>query len=444
MFARTNNPYYSYHTTTNNYNRSTRREKVPLVILNNNSHHQPKKCYYDNPLLKYKTYQQHFVDMNTIVQKNIIYDRTETKQNKTDVYRKAGPTKKLFFNPKSVNAAILNAGGLCPGINNIVYDLVFSLEHVYNVNKIYGIKNGYTGIIRHNMLELNMDAIEGIQHQSGSFLGTSRGSFDPTLVLDYLQYRKIQQLFIIGGDGTHKGAFDLFEHAKKRKQTLSIACLPKTIDNDLPIIDKSFGFDTAVEAAKQAIMAAHSEARSTENGIGIVKLMGRSCGWIAMYSSLASYNVDICMIPERNYDFERVIEYVDYKLNTQGHCVIVIAEGVDTNIKGVYVEEKNDIGVWLRENIRNRFPEACVKYIDPTYLIRALPANCSDSIYCKLLAQSAVHAAMSGVTGFTVGSINGKMCIIPLCKMVNDSNKIPLDDKMWIRLVQSNLQPDFS
>ena len=383
-----------------------------------------KPSLYINPLTKTLP-KKCFITQDDVVLKDAKVN-LNNKRN-WDMYLKAGPREHIAFDCSKTNVAILNAGGLCPGINNIVYDLVYSLENLYNVQNIYGIRNGYTGIYKYNMLNLSVDLIEGIQHSSGSFLGTSRGSIDPIKIVDYIERRNISQLYVIGGDGTHRGAFELAKYTD-----ISIACLPKTIDNDLPIIDKSFGFETAIQEAKNVVMSAYTEIISTDNCVGLVKLMGRNCGWIALYAALSSYNVDICLIPEYPTDEKKFFDYLEEVVNRKGSCLVVLAEGVEMN-------NSEDIGIYLKNKISEKYH---VKYLDPTYMIRAVQANAIDSIYCKLLAQSAVHACMSGYNHFTVGHVNNKMSVIPLKEIVENTNFVNEKDCMWIRFLQSNLQPD--
>jgi 6-phosphofructokinase 1 len=354
-----------------------------------------------------------------------VFDNDDSKGN---IY-KAGPTTNISFKSNTTKVAIVNAGGLCPGINNVIYDLVYSLEKLYNVNDIYGIQYGFTGISKYNMLELCVKDVENIQHDRGSFLGTSRGVLDAKKVSVLLDDHKINQLYVIGGDGSHKGAYELTKHTD-----ISIICIPKTIDNDLPVIDRSFGFHTATERAKEFIMAAYSEAKDTEYGLGIVKLMGRNCGWIALSASMASYNVDVCLIPEYEFKMDSLKSYLTNVMNEKGYCVLVIAEGI--SVPGY---ENEDIGLYFKQVFENIYN---VKYIDPTYLIRAYPANTSDTLYCKMLAQSAVHAGMSGYSGITVGHVDNNMCIIPLEDVINKKNYVP--EMMWYKLLHSNLQPDLN
>ena len=375
--------------------------------------------------------------------KNVVHEKMHgLKQDETEnAFYQAGPMRKIAFNPSTTTAAIVNAGGLCPGINNVIYDLVFTLEKLYNVNHIYGIRNGYTGLNKYNMLALSVDSIEGIQYESGSLLGTSRGHVDPAKLSDMLEDHGIDQLYVIGGDGSHKGAFEL-----NKVSDVSVVCVPKTIDNDIPIIDRSFGYNTSVDVAKQSIMSAYYEAKDTENAIGIVKLMGRSCGWIALSACLSSYNVDVCLIPEYGFRISKLKQYVIDKVRAKGYCLIVVAEGVRI-VEGIDCvkaakdssdDSRIDSGLYLKQIFQEDY---CVKYIDPTYMIRSVPANTSDSLYCKLLAQSAVHTAMSGYTGCTVGHVNNKLCVIPLDEITSRTNYV--SDNMWNRLLLSNLQPNF-
>lgn len=359
------------------------------------------------------------------------------KKSVVNFFHKAGPMKHIAYdvtnNPSEIRVAIMNAGGLCPGINNVIYDLVYALENLYNVTNIWGVRNGFSGFMKYNMVDLSVETIEGIQHESGSILGTSRNYIDIVKIFSSIVDHNINHLYIIGGDGTHKCAHKLHEYFKNylSHYDISIVCIPKTIDNDIPIIDKSFGFDTAVDKAKSAIMSAYYEAKDTENGLGVVKLMGRNSGWIALTASLASHNVDVCLIPEYVFTIEKLKGYVSDVMRKKGFCVIVVAEGVTIQ------DYNDDIGLYIKNIFKDDY---CVKYIDPTYLIRALPANTSDSIYCKLLALSAVHTMMNGYTNCTVGLVNNKLCVIPLEEIIADTSYVT---KMWwFRLLESTLQPE--
>ncbi|KAL9176773.1 hypothetical protein ABFS82_01G017300 [Erythranthe guttata] len=250
----------------------------------------------------------------------------------------------------------------------------------------------------------------------------------------------------------------LLQEIRKRGLKVAVAGIPKTIDNDILVIDKSFGFDTAVEEAQRAINAAHVEAQSAENGIGVVKLMGRYCGFIAMYATLASRDVDCCLIPESPFYLEGqggLFEYIEKTLKENGHMVIVIAEGAGQELLAAKDEQDasgnkllQDVGLWISQKIKDHFSKQgklpiTLKYIDPTYMIRAIPSNASDNVYCTLLAQSAVHGAMAGYTGFISGLVNGRHTYIPLNRITEGQNKVVITDRMWARLLSSTNQPSF-
>ncbi|WJX20076.1 ATP-dependent 6-phosphofructokinase 4, chloroplastic [Trifolium repens] len=285
---------------------------------------------------------------------------------------------------------------------------------------------------------------------------------DTQKIVDNIEDQGINQVYIIGGDGTQKGAALIYEEVEKRRLQVAVAGIPKTIDNDIAVIDKSFGFDTAVEEAQRAINAAHVEVNSVENGIGIVKLMGRYSGFIAMYATLASRDVDCCLIPESPFYLEGrggPFEFIEQRLKENGHLVIVVAEGAGQEYIASEVHTVNekdasgnklllDVGPWLSNKIKDHFTKFSkmavnMKYIDPTYMIRAIPSNASDNIYCTLLAHSAVHGAMAGYSGFTVGPVNSRHVYLPVARVTERPNTVKLTDRMWARLLESTNQPSF-
>ncbi|XWS17676.1 hypothetical protein CRYUN_Cryun33cG0088100 [Craigia yunnanensis] len=370
-------------------------------------------------------------------------------------------SKKVYFASDEVHACIVTCGGLCPGINTVIREIVCGLYHMYGVRKILGIDGGYRGFYAKNTINLTPKVVNDIHKRGGTFLGTSRGGHDTSKIVDRIQYRGINQVYIIGGDGTQRGAAVIFEEIRRRGLKVAVAGIPKTIDNDIPVIDKSFGFDTAVEEAQRAINAAHVEAESIENGIGLVKLMGRYSGFIAMYATLASRDVDCCLIPESPFYLEGsggLYEFIKKRLKENGHTVIVIAEGAGQDLFSESLQSMDqqdasgnkllqDIGLWLTHRIKEHFAKKKMpinlKYIDPTYMIRAIPGIASDNIYCTLLAHSAIHGAMAGYTGFTVGPVNGRHAYIPFNHIIEEQNKVVITDRMWARLLSSTNQPSF-
>ncbi|KAM7509618.1 hypothetical protein LguiA_020071 [Lonicera macranthoides] len=417
---------------------------------------------YSNPLQDnpaYSVVKQYFVDDDDTVQQKIVVHKDSPRGVH---FRRAGPRQRVYFEPDDVRACIVTCGGLCPGVNTVIREIVCGLYHMYGVSRVLGIEGGYKGFYSRNTIPLTPKVVNDIHKRGGTILGTSRGGHDTTKIVNCIQDRGINQVYIIGGDGTQKGASVIYEEIRRRGLKVAVAGIPKTIDNDIPVIDKSFGFDTAVEEAQRAINAAHVEADSFENCIGFVKLMGRYSGFIAMYATLASRDADCCLIPESPFYLEGpggLFEFVEKRLKDNGHMVIVMAEGAGQELLSESLRSTDqqdasgnkllpDVGFWLSQKIKDHFSsqkkmKINLKYIDPTYMIRAVPSNASDNVYCTLLAQSAVHGAMAGYTGFTVGSVNGRNAYIPFYRIIERQNKVVITDRMWARLLSSTNQPSF-
>ncbi|KAL8107219.1 ATP-dependent 6-phosphofructokinase 3-like [Apium graveolens] len=416
---------------------------------------------YPNPLRSnpaYSVVKQYFVNVDDTVPQKVVVHKDSPRGTH---FRRAGPRQRVYFSPDEVHACIVTCGGLCPGLNTVIREIVCALFHMYGVTRVSGIEGGYRGFYSRNTIPLTPKIVNDIHKRGGTLLGTSRGGHDTMKIVDSIQDRGINQVYIIGGDGTQKGAAVIFEEVRRRGLKVAIAGIPKTIDNDIPVIDKSFGFDTAVEEAQRAINAAHVEAESAENGVGVVKLMGRYSGFIAMYATLASRDVDLCLIPESPFYLEGeggLFEYAERRLKEDGHMVIVIAEGAgqdlldkDINLGNAKDASGNkllaDNGLWISQKIKDHFARnklpLTLKYIDPTYMIRAIPSNASDNVYCTLLAQSCVHGAMAGYTGYTSGLVNGRQTYIPFNRINEQRNHVVITDRMWARLLSSTNQPSF-
>ncbi|KAM5557010.1 ATP-dependent 6-phosphofructokinase 4, chloroplastic [Rosa sericea] len=422
----------------------------------------PNLPSYPNPLQQSQAYavvKKTFVSpADAVAQKVVVQDDSPRGVH----FRRAGPREKVYFKSEEVRACIVTCGGLCPGINTVIREIVCGLSYMYGVEDILGIEGGYRGFYSKNTLKLTPKVVNDIHKRGGTFLRTSRGGHDTNKIVDNIQDRGINQVYIIGGDGTQKGAALIYEEVEKRGLQVAVAGVPKTIDNDIAVIDKSFGFDTAVEEAQRAINAAHVEVESVENGIGIVKLMGRYSGFIALYATLASRDVDCCLIPESPFYLEGqggLFEFIEQRLKENGHIVIVVAEGAGQEYVAQQIHaagEKDasgnklllDVGIWLTQKIKDHFTKGQqmavnMKYIDPTYMIRAIPSNASDNIYCTLLAHSAVHGAMAGYSGFTIGPVNSRHAYIPISRVTETQNTVNLTDRMWARLLASTNQPSF-
>ena len=366
----------------------------------------------------------------------------------------------MFFNPRKVKAAIVTCGGLCPGLNVVIREIVMSLHFNYETAETWGVMWGYKGFYTNpdkNWVRLTPSYVKNIHKQGGTILGSSRGGFQADKILDAIAERKINQVYIIGGDGTHRGINALIKRSVERKMVVSFVGVPKTIDNDIPIIDYSFGFNTACEVAEKMIEVAYVEATNAINGVGLVKLMGRYCGFIARNSSLANGNVDFCLVPELPFELNGpngLYEQIVQRVKQQKYCLIVVAEGaeeglINPNEKITKTERRDDsnnmifddIGKYLKTEIVKYAKEQHnfqlnLKYIDPTYAIRSVASNASDTIMCSKLAQNAVHGAMTGYTGFSVGIVRNGVAYIPITTMIEAGvANIDLYDRTWQRLV---------
>ena len=367
----------------------------------------------------------------------------------------AGPREKVFFDPSSLACGIVTCGGLCPGLNDVIRAVVLSLSHHYGVKKIYGFRYGYEGLIQkygHNPIDLTPETVSGINKAGGTILGSSRGPQDPVEMLKTLEDLRIGILFAVGGDGTLRGAQKIAQEAARRGQKISVIGIPKTIDNDISYIQTTFGFETAVSEARRATYAAHSEARSARNGIGLVKLMGRDSGFIAAFSVLVDSEVNFCLVPEVPFGLEGFLQSLRKRLEQKAHAVIVLAEGAGQELTAATGEHDcsgnikyGDIGIFLRDNIRDYFKgigmEINLKYIDPSYMIRSLPANPHDSAFCLVLGQCAVHAGMSGRTNMVVGFWNQLFTHVPISLAVSQRKRIDPEGELWNSVVASTGQP---
>ena len=367
----------------------------------------------------------------------------------------AGPRERIFFDPSKLACGIVTCGGLCPGLNDVIRAIVLSLHHHYGVRKIYGFRFGYEGLVErhgHEPLELTPEVVGRIHELGGSILGSSRGPQDPAAMVDRLQQLGVGILFAIGGDGTLRGAHAIGAEAKRRGATISVIGVPKTIDNDVSFVQRTFGFDTAVSEATRATRAAHIEAESARNGIGLVKVMGRDSGFIAAYAVLADGDVNFCLVPEVPFTLDRFLSELARRLDRRGHAVVVAAEGAGQDLMEGPEErdvsgnvKHRDVGVFLRDAITRHFRQSgtaiMLRYIEPSYAIRSVPATPHDSAFCLLLGQSAVHAGMSGRTDMVVGFWNHQFTHVPIPLAVSSRKKVDPQGALWESVLASTGQP---
>ncbi len=395
----------------------------------------------------------------------VLYHISAKKRNENPVIdanhllELAGPREKTYFNPAHVHAAVVTCGGLCPGLNNVIRAIVRCLWYRYGVRRITGIRNGYRGLLpdsNFSTIDLDPDLVDDIQMKGGTILGSSRGGGDRVSdIADAIERLNINMLFTIGGDGTQRGALDLAEELEKRSLKIAVVGIPKTIDNDLNFIQRSFGFETAVAEAVKAVRGAHVEAHDAINGIGLVKVMGRDSGFIAAHTALAMSDVNFCLIPENPFDLEGkngFLTHLKKRILDREHAVILVAEGAgqdlmekrnETDLSGN--KKLNDIGVFLKERIKEFFDkekiEVNIKYIDPSYIIRSAPANPNDSIYCSRLGAHAVHAAMAGKTKLLISLVNNTFVHVPIKVAVSKKRYVDIEGSLWRDVLENTRQP---
>ena len=361
----------------------------------------------------------------------------------------AGPRRRIYFDPSKVRCAVVTCGGICPGLNAIIRSVVFELYYGYNVRQIYGIRYGLQGFIadfHHDVIDLSPGRVEDIMKKGGTILGSSRGKQSPDAIVDCLEQMGIGALFMVGGDGTLVAATRIADTVLSRGLKISVVGIPKTIDNDISMVSRSFGFDTAVDVATQAIRAAHNEAIGYPNGIGLIKLMGRYSGFIAATATLAEQDVNFVLIPEVDFDLEGpggLFEKLKERLARRHHAVIVAAEGAGQKyFKGVPDQRDRsgnrrlqDIGRYLKRRIDTYFQDEgidiTIKYIDPSYMIRSLPANANDQVFCNFLGRNAVHAAMAGKTKVLVGHWNNHFVHIPMELSAGKRKQVNPRGELW-------------
>ncbi|MBI5519069.1 MAG: ATP-dependent 6-phosphofructokinase [Desulfovibrio sp.] len=372
-------------------------------------------------------------------------------------FEKAGPRGKLYFDSSKVKCAIVTCGGLCPGINDVIRAIVMDAYHHYRVASVIGIRYGLQGFIPkygHDIVELTPHNVSNFHVFGGTELGSSRGPQPPEEIVDALERMNVGVLFMIGGDGTMKAAANIVKEIRARNSRISVIGVPKTIDNDINFVGKSFGFDTAVEKATEAIACAHVEAVGAYNGIGIVKLMGRESGFIAAQATLALKEVNFVLVPENPFSLDGpdgLLDQLEKRLRSRHHAVIVVAEGAgqhlceasgstDASGNPVLCDICTLLIARIKEHFKMRTMETTIKFIDPSYIIRSVPANANDRVYCGFLGQNAVHAAMAGKTGMVVSRLQSRYVHVPLELVTMKRKKMNIEADYWRAVLESTGQ----
>ena len=397
---------------------------------------------------------EHFIRLTTAVTPG-----QQQQIKKSEMLECAGPREFIYFTPAHVHAGIVSCGGLCPGINDVIRAIVRCLWYRYGVRRISGIRYGYLGFLpdyQYDVMRLDPSTVDDIHKTGGTFLGSARGGGrEVSKIVDTMERLNLNMLFTIGGDGTQRGTMEIADEIIQRQLKISMIGIPKTVDNDFALLDRSFGFNTAVSKAVEVVAAAHMEATSAFNGIGLVKVMGRESGFIAAHTALASHEVNFVLIPEVPFNLEGYngfLHHLEERLKKRNHAVIVVAEGA---MQDQILKEKKtdaggnvkmaDVGTYIRSRIikyfEDRQMEITLKYIDPSYAIRSSPADPDDSIYCERLGNAAVHAAMAGKTKLIIGLVNNEFVHLPIQSVIKHRNKVNPESSMWRDTLDATHQP---
>jgi 6-phosphofructokinase 1 len=418
------------------------------------------KCEFDSPVADHLGSDALFFvgEADRVLVNDTLSDVSGTPLDQLAAFELAGPRNKIFFDPTQTRCGIVTCGGLCPGLNNVVRGIVLELAYGYGIGEVLGFRYGYQGLIDGLGVEpdiLTAKSVSQIHHGGGTILGSSRGEQSPERVVDSLVRRGVDVLFVVGGDGTIRGAMRIVAEIERRNLQISVIGVPKTIDNDIHFIDRSFGFESAVSAAVDVIRGALVEATGARNGIGLVKLMGRDSGFVACQAALASTEADLVLIPEVDWSLrgpKGVFSYVERVLAKKGHAVIVAAEGAGQEMMVPSGETDpsgnpkfEDVGAFLRDELKIHFTrqnmEFTLKYIDPSYSIRSIPASPADSVYCWKLARNAVHAAMAGNTEMLIGRWHGRFVHVPMPLATMETKRVDPRGDLWMSVMEATGQP---
>ena len=374
-------------------------------------------------------------------------------------FEKAGPRRNIYFDPIETSAAIVTCGGLCPGLNNVIRSLVLELHYHYGVKNILGIRFGYTGLDPDSLREpisLTPEFVEDIHKDGGTVLGSSRGPVALDRAVNFLRRRGVNILFCIGGDGTQRGARCLSQEAERQAYPLAVIGIPKTIDNDIEYVQQTFGYYTAIDKAREVIDCAHNEARGALGGIAVVKLMGRDAGFIAAGATVASQDVNFTLVPELHFDLDGpggLLDLLEKRITERGHAVVVVAEGAGQYLLSGDKDNRDasgnvllgDIGVFLTARIKAYFKDrevrSTVKYIDPSYIIRSVPANCEDALLCDQMARNAAHAGMAGRTGMLIGYWYDVFIHVPILLATSQKKQMSPESDLWRSVLATTGQP---
>ncbi len=328
--------------------------------------------------------------------------------------------------------AILTGGGDCPGINPVIRAIVRkALKEDYEV---VGIKNGWKGLIEKDILALDIDSVSGILPKGGTILGTSRtnpykNEEDVQRVKENFQSLKINALIAIGGEDTLRVAYKLY------KEGLNIVGIPKTIDNDLSATDKTFGFDTAVNIATEAIDRIHTTAES-HHRVMVVEVMGRHSGWIGLEAGIAG-GADAILLPEFPVDIEEICNLIKRRHDRgKTFSIVVVAEGAKFKKGKEALQEKKldafghvrlgGIGQILGKKIEQRTGfETRVTVLG--HIQRGGIPTAYDRVLGTRYGVKAMELVMEGKFGQMASLQGNKIVSVPLEEAIGTIKTVPSD-----------------
>lgn len=399
-----------------------------------------------------------------------IINKYLAKNQKPPSFLEAGPRRQLYFEPHTVRIGIVTPGGIAPGLNTVIHSIVDMHGNIYRMRKkAYGFRYGFEGLAEGRSMKLDADdTIEWI-HKGGTFLGADRREQNIPAMVETLEHKRVNILYVIGGDGSLTVAHEIAQEIKKRGKRIVVAGIPKTMDNDILWVWHSFGFDTAVEEATRLVNSLHDEARSTRR-VCLIPLFGRDAGFVAAHAALASGQVDVVLVPEVAFRIEPLLEHIEETVADKEYAVIVLAEGAcpkgykeddvraELRREGRDPDNRTDPGVaaalrnWrlhaLQRELEKHFQEFKkgehgVFVTEPRYIIRAIPAGSIDQIYCRRLADLAVHNTLAGFTDFMISQWLSEYVLVPLRLVAGKHKTIPPGGIFWTTVIASTGQPSF-
>ncbi|HVU73536.1 MAG TPA: 6-phosphofructokinase [Mycobacteriales bacterium] len=326
---------------------------------------------------------------------------------------------------------VLTGGGDCPGLNAVIRAVVRKGVLSYG-HAIVGFRDGWRGVLDADSFDLTVETTRGILPRGGTILGSSRtnpfgveGGVDR--VKQTLADLHIDALVAIGGEDT------LGVAAKLHSEGVWVVGVPKTIDNDLSGTDYTFGFDTAVTIATEAIDRLHTTAESHHRCL-VVEVMGRHAGWIALHAGLAG-GANVVLVPERPFDLEEVVHYVERRFRGGKYaCIVVVAEGALPKGGGeVLMTGEKDafghvrlggVGAWLAEQIESRTGKEA-RAIVLGHVQRGGSPTAFDRVLATRLGLAAIDAVETGDFGMMVGLDGTDIRLVPLATATSSLKTVP-------------------